>query len=1136
MSGREGSFPPKEPRQLRFEQGMLEPELANDIGDGFQHFCFELLRQQRPALRRFPTAGRDGGIDLIQDGDLGREVFECKHVGVDGPETARSRWRASAKALASHLPGKSQRQYSPWWERDPPIRKYTLCISSTLASQDQVEQLKKAIEAVFQELGGGHAHLSHLSRVDVTVMHWPDLLSELEDAPSLVFRWFPQARPLGLVPIERRGSQSLFSSFLDSTTLGYYSRDRHIAEHGRPKGGEIESEPDMLGRLSQTRGLIVTGPGGHGKTRLVNELGLLAQSQGWCVLRVVGSWRQQSLSQLAAMVGTSARVLLLLDYLEMQQGFDDAVIDLLAIHETYGLQIGYVANCRSSFYPRIAHLPQHEEVALAPEQGDEWFSDFRRYVVKHILETGGVGVNSRTLEVCRDVPVIAVFLVYLSTTGRADDLKQLLTERNFGTWVRRRLKISFPSAESDGLPALIAQFPMQEEVASRLAPVEVLSTLEKDGWIEAESLAGVGEANRQWSVIHDVLADQLLLSWLAELGSFAGAEVERLVSSALSSGTLASLLSSLQRIRDHPEAEHVPLSAILREKFAQDPDGWISQVPSVLGSSLLTTADTIAVLESNEALWRKQLSRRAVRHQIGRLAREVSGEPESPAGTVALKWLLRALEVEETDYLLRSGLFLSPSETASRAKAWIDANPTDFSTHFVVTAWLAAGLGPQPITESVLAWLDSHCRHARAWHVLTRWLSSGCEPGLIEPYVLRWLESNDSMQRAGALVLVGWLKGGGSREAVDARVIAWLKRNIESPEASVVLGRWIEAGGDLEVAKPFVEQWLGHDDDPSADRFVYLSWLNQGGSVAVIQGQVEGWLEARAGLGDIWYLMDLVVRALPKTPELAAAILDRWGASSEAKGFGEVLHGWLVGGGAPELLSPHLEAWLMKFGESFEAGAVYADLLGEENASAEVKDAALQWFLAFPATVQAGHIGKSLALEGELNPDALRAILRWCAAFPEDEDALWRLTQLGNNLHRVEVNEEVLAAAEAVSRVVLADDQLSTLRTTQLTSLCSLVVNARGLKTGVAGDRCDAILLDYARHPSSFVHGDVKLSNAQRPGLVRRIFSLMLRGWLDPDADAPGLERLLDWAARWDEPARGRAFKAVYEIAYVYSD
>jgi len=1122
--------------RLRFKEDAVDRDLAPDLGDGFQRFAFELLRRGHPALRAYPAAGRDGGIDLIEDGEDGRRVYECKHIGADGDGPARSRWQGVARNLRKHLPGRSQSQYSPWWEVDPPIRAYTLCISSTLSNQSQVESLRKEIKEVFVSLGDEHEHLRHLRDVDVQVMHWPELHAELGDAPDLLLKWFPQSRPLGLVPLDRPELLSPFASFLDSAKLGYYSRDRHIVAHGRPKGIEVETEMEVLNRLAQTVGLIVTGAGGHGKTRLVHELGLLAQREEWCVLRVSGSWRRESVDRLSAMAGPSTRFLLLLDYVEIQQGFNDAVNDLVDVHETYGLQIKYIANCRSSFYPRVAHLPQHEEVPLAPSHGVEWFREFRHAIVRHILEAGGVGVEPRTLQVCRDVPVLAVFLSYLSATGRADDLHDLLNEKDFGKWVLRRLERSFPGTPSYDIAGMVAQFPMREDLATQLTPLEVLGTLEKDGWIEQQATIDPTQEGREWSVVHDVLADQLLVSSLAERGRFAGAEVEKLVVSGLANGTLASLISSLQRIRDRPEVEDVSFGAIVLRQFAADPHGWIAQTPNILASSLLEPADAIAMLESNRQLWRGQLSRNMVRRQIGWLAREVAGDPESEPARAVLQWLQWSLDIEETDYLLRSGLLLSPASTAARAKAWIEARQIDFATHFVINAWLSSTLPSEEIAGSVQAWLEVHGAHSRAWHVLGSWLAGEGGAGAVEEFVSSWLELHHEARLGGSVVLFSWLKAGGSLDVVNRYAIRWLEVNGAAPQASYVLGSWIEAGADLDTAAPFMEQWL-HEHWRLLDaRFVFISWVNRGGSTEAVREIVEKWLDLHAGRQEAWHALEAAVKVSPeKATEALAGILDSGEVDAGAEEFGAVLTGWLLGGGSLELIQPYLDEWLSRFGETLVAGGVHAARLErEEDPPAEVKAAAVSWFLAFPTDLQAGYLSKLFVLDDEAEPKAIRAILLWCTAFPEHEDALWRLTQLRTNLRRIDVNEEVLKAAEAVSEVALNEPEMSTLRSTQLTTLCSLLVGARAFQTGIGADRCDAIVLNWVRHPRSFEHGEVRLSNAERPGLIRRILALFLRGWMDAsaEADAAALERMLSWVRSWGEsPDRDEALRAIDQVA-----
>lgn len=1123
-------------RVPRFNAESVNPALAPNLGDAFQGFAFELLRRKRPGLRTYPTAGKDGGIDLLEDVTGGRHVFECKHIGEDGDKAALARWRPVAKNLTTHLPERSPKQYAPWWNTERPILSYTFCVSSTLGNPAQDDTLRDTIRSTFVSLGKEHEHLRHLRDVAVHVMHWPDLTAELGDAPDLLFRWFPKSRPLGLVPIESFVQRGPFSSFLDSSNLDYYSRDQHIAAHGIPAGVEVESETAMLERLSQTVGLIITGAGGYGKTRLVNELGWLAHRQGWCVLRVTGSWRSESLERLTELVRQGERVLLLVDYIETQRGFIEMANDLIDLDETYGMQIKYVANCRTSFYPRIAHLPQHDEVPLAPAGGSEWFRDFRHAVVRHILATGDVGVDSRTLQVCRDVPVVAVFLAYLAATERTDDLNELLSKRDFASWVRGRIERSFPKTNAHDVAAMVAQFPMPDEVALRLAPDEVLSTLERDGWIERQPSLDGDKDVLEWVVVHDVLADQLLTSSLAEQGTFAAAAVRDLLAAAVANGTLAPAVASLQRIRDQPEVEAIPFSGIVRDQFALAPQEWATQAQNFFGSSLLEPTDEVTVLETQRELWGEKLQTRAFRQQIGWLARQDQILSSDSAREAVLEWLQRALDIEETDYLLRSAIFLSPATTAARARAWIEAQPTDFATHFVITAWLAAGLPPADVAKSVRAWLEVHGNHLRAWHVLGTWLTAGGEPELVEPFVLSWLKSHPSLRLGGSVVLAQWLKAHGSLDAVNQRVIEWLKVNIGWASSNYVLGNWIDSGADLELARPLVEQWLEQHSQLFEAGYVTAPWLRRGGPLEVVGEGIETWLDLYVGRTEGPMVSSALVRASPKTAETVTSVIGRWAPEPTNVDFGRTLTAWLESGGAPSLVQPQLDEWLAKFGTTREAGQVYLGWLSQADPPAAVREASLRWFVAFPTDLTAGHMSKLFVLDEVIDVDTVRAILRWCIAFPAHEDALWRLTQLKTNLRLEEVSEEVLEACEAVMEVALAEPVLDEIQTTQLTTLCTFIAQARHFQTGIPADRCDAVLVAWLRHPSSFQHGERKVPNTERPKFVRRMLSLLLRGWIDVQADADGLARMLTWVASWETSHVEAARKAIAQVAAIYPE
>lgn len=86
----------------RFERAQLNPQLVpGDIGDAFQGFLAELYLLDYPRLHRFPGGGKDGSIDLIQNGETS-VVFECKVVGNDDLASVMQSWKVVKKHLLDH--------------------------------------------------------------------------------------------------------------------------------------------------------------------------------------------------------------------------------------------------------------------------------------------------------------------------------------------------------------------------------------------------------------------------------------------------------------------------------------------------------------------------------------------------------------------------------------------------------------------------------------------------------------------------------------------------------------------------------------------------------------------------------------------------------------------------------------------------------------------------------------------------------------------------------------------------------------------------------------------------------------------------------------------------------------------------
>jgi hypothetical protein len=173
-------------------------------------------------------------------------------------------------------------------------------------------------------------------------------LTALSQAGVPPLRQAPRC-PEGVVPLggEETPTRGL-RDYLRQGRLPYYSRSRHLAAHE----AAVEDEEALLVELAghEKPGIIVTGIGGVGKTRLSLELGRRAHHRGWPVYRVSPSAKPSS-KELRELTGSDPErpVLLIFDYFERTPRFIEIPRQLDDLFDE-PQNLRFVANCRHSFY------------------------------------------------------------------------------------------------------------------------------------------------------------------------------------------------------------------------------------------------------------------------------------------------------------------------------------------------------------------------------------------------------------------------------------------------------------------------------------------------------------------------------------------------------------------------------------------------------------------------------------------------------------------------------------------------------------------------------------------------------------------------------------------------------------------
>ena len=987
---------------------------------------------------------------------------------------------------------------------------------------------------LFKDLSSGYRHLRHLAGIRVQVRDWGDLTSALAKAPHLLYRWFPEARPRGLVPLGEAVAGSRFSEYLSSEKLPYYPRRRHLESYPAPLGSGIDDEAGLLESFEkfQVNGLVITGGGGFGKTRLMFELGHLAQSRDWPVLRVRGELKPESLERLADRLRPASPALLLIDYIETQPAYGEAIETLDLLVDERSIPLRYIACCRSSFYPAIQLIGRHRRVDLSPQMSDPaaaaWLQDFRESTVRHIVASTGVPLPDRVLAMSRGTPVLAVFAAWLYAHGRSSDLHNLLAEPDFGTWVRKRLQQSFPDpSTADRLGMFMAFFPIQECAVDLLDERQtgLLDTLAQDGWIERVEADLAGAA--RWEVAHDVLADQVLLACLAVRPATTRLFVRNLFQEAARLGCVLSAFTALQRVSAQSLLGELPWTELITEAMERQPEAWRHARTAALRFPLLDVREQIELLGVKGPAWDGSEEDVEFQNVLGWLAHAVVGgeEIEPAKRVVLLLWVRKAApRALRSNYLLTQSLRLDPPSVRDPALHWLLSHPGLFQTHYLLRGWLLAKQPPAEVWPIVAKWLARFGQRPHASFVLQSWLDAGGELGLVKEAVSQWLDENGEALEA-EFVLQSWLDAGGEPALVKEAVRLWLDQNGTALEAQFVLKSWLDAGGKPALVKEAVRLWLdGEQGTVLEASFVLQSWLDAGGEPALMREAVSLWLDHNGTALEAQFVFKSWLDAGGEKALVTEAVslwLDLNGAALEAQ---FVLKSWLDAGGEKELVKEAIGLWLASFSEDPEADFLIRAWLRSKGEFDLVREPAIRWMRLHKDSREASFLAKSLALEAELPTETVHDILAWCRTFSSSEDALWRLAQLGPHYHRVELTSDLLITFEKVAGAMFTNQALHATKRALMWQVFSLFSRWRELRVPT-----QSLFLAWLRHPASFSAEPSELSlMGQAPELLLYIVGLVSRGALSVEGDRPHLVRFFAWLATWrpDHQDQVRSFLA----------
>ena len=1033
-----------------------------DAGEAFQAFVCDLLKREYPGLEEFPARGKDGCIDFCHTDGNRCLVGDCKFMEDGDFDTAQREWKKVEAKLREHLaspvgPTIGQAQYRPWYCSDPVIDTFFYCINFNLTNLNQVTILENIIKQDFVQLADDFHHLDHLREIQVQALHWQRIKDRLAAHPFVYFYWFRDSFIPGLEPHDSPSQFRGFRAYLGNDKLPYYSIEQHKGLIPTSDGSTILGEEELLDILQSgsNPGIIVTGGGGLGKSRLSLQIARLAKDRDWPVFRV-RRISSDTIERLARIVGTASPALLIFDYVETQGDFAQIIEDMVQINDQSGCRLRFVASCRPSFYKaavkgRVGHL----EVTLDKES--TWLDGYRHAAIRHILNATGIKPDAGHLRVCKDIPVLAVFMAYLREQGREDELHELIRTEDFGSWVVKRLDAAFGRSAGRDLATLGALFPLPKETVDHLDRDRfngLFTILAEDGWIEEREWDEMHDGP-VWGTVHDVFADGLMLAYLGTVERTADRFVADLFRTAADLGVLRSALTSLQRIVFETPLSHVDWLALFSTQMAENPAPWRGAREMLLQYAGLDPRQRIHLLNRSPEIWEGAEGEVPIQNTIGWIARclvKDENEVSVAENAILRKWLSKAaVKLTNSNYLLTWGLRLYPEMLSEYALDWFRNHPTIFQTHYLLVAWLEKGLPIATVTEWIIRWSARNAAISHFSFVAPAWLDAGGLRNIIEPYVQAWLD---------------------------------VEANRVSAAAEFVYPSWLDATKDGEFVRADVRAWLDIDANriSEAANFVYKSWLDATKDGEFVRADVRAWLDVEAN----------------RISVAAQFLYQSWLDATKDRDFVRI----------------DVQAWLSRFAEHFEADYVCRAWLEAKGEPEVVREPAIRWLRIYHEKEEAVFVTKFLARLPDLPFQAVLDILTWCRIHVKNPDVLWRLTGAANHIMHAETATDFCHTCETIIAHYTVQPHIDEESANQLDVIISYLIGI-SLRAPVLNNTVDSLFVLWLRHPGSYSEKKAPFYGVQRKSYLQRVVLLLKGQKLNMITDRDVLIRFIHWVNLW---------------------
>lgn len=745
-------------------------------------------------------------------------------------------------------------------------------------------------------------NLENLISYVIAAKSYQELISELDSSKNLNKNKLPH----GILKLHERyvkNQHQTYSTLLNSEYLKYLKRSDFKKRNPDLVGKAFLDEDDYIKLILKEGylGIIISGKGGVGKTRLMLELGLQLMAKDIEVLEVNKHFN--NLVSLEKYIKSSKFYILLFDYLEEQELFEK-IIDWITYSQIQNIKI--IANCRKSHVLEMGYdiLDFFEQIIVGENQLQEL--EYTKWVTSEILLTiDNKTVSNRFLRLFKSndfleaTPSIAAFVKYLYIKNSKKQFR-LMPNEKFADWLTKQFKRSIISNTTESafyekylyVFQIIACLPSKHISINKLYGKYgfEIKRLLNDGWID-NSLSGTLD------IAHHTVSENLIVK-IFTYHSFNHVILIKFLDFSYSFDSTPSLLWLIQRVwRDAIPESVKPLFQqtiynFLINKINKGNGMHYWFVYKFHSSPIITQMDKLKIL---------------IKHKSS-LLKLFEFEWFGFYLSYCMQWLSTLDKAINQEYLkfLKEMYF----------RLWNRGGKFDYVFYQpilgsrIISSYINAFGIDRYISNKFFIYVEKVACDKVHFLYFTRILKAWIEQEdkiseEIKPTFIKWLEKIDSTNtdKNSTIILRLWLENGNDPEMVKKTITNWIDTKGHLFETVYLVGNWLKYGNDISIVKQYLIANFFEFSNYKYSNIVIEHWLIRGGDLTYIDSSIKSYLNFANSDYNLNYIPSLWLEK-SKNPNLLSPYLDKIKKYCETPYLYKFINLWLKLGGDLDLIHP----------------------------------------------------------------------------------------------------------------------------------------------------------------------------------------------------------------------------------------